>query len=122
MDETKLLAELYPKYNPEGLEIISICFEPSNDFGKNITGVEKLKRHFGTKHEYLIAGCASKNCAAEKLPQLNHVMSFPTTLFLDRKGKVRKIHTGFYGPGTGPYYKMYVEQTTTFIEQLLAEK
>jgi len=122
MDETKLLAELYPKYNSEGLEIISICFESSNDFGKNKTGVEKLKRHFGTKHEYLIAGCASKNCAAKKLPQLNHVMSFPTTLFLDRKGRVRKIHTGFYGPGTGPYYEMYVEQTTTFIEQLLAEK
>jgi thiol-disulfide isomerase/thioredoxin len=122
MDETKFLAELYPKFNPEGLEIISICFEASNDFEKSKTGVEKLKRHFGTKHEYLLAGCASKKCAANKLPQLNHIMSFPTTLFIDKRGKIRKIHTGFYGPVTGPYYKMYVEQTTAFIEQLLAEK
>ena len=122
MDETKFLAELYPKYNSEGLEIISICFEASNDFEKSKTGVEKLKRHFGTKHEYLLAGCASKKCAAKKLPQLNHIMSFPTTLFIDKSGKIRKIHTGFYGPVTGAYYKMYVEQTTAFIEQLLSEK
>jgi hypothetical protein len=52
---------------------------------------------------------------------LNHVMSFPTSIFIDRRGLVRKIHTGFYGPGTGSYYDRFVEKNQTFIEKLLSE-
>jgi hypothetical protein len=69
----------------------------------------------------LIAGNASKDKAAEVLPMLNHVMSFPTSIFIDRRGLVRKIHTGFYGPGTGSYYDRFVEKNQTFIEKLLSE-
>ena len=53
---------------------------------------------------------------------LNHVMSYPTSIFIDRNGKIRKIRTGFYGPGTGAYYTKYIEDTNRFIEMLLAEK
>lgn len=121
MDETQFLSELYQKYKAQGLEMVSLCFEKSADFRQNKKSVEKLSRHFNTSHEYLIAGKASKRYAAEVLPQLNHIMSFPTTLIIDKKGKVRKIHTGFYGPGTGPYYDMYVESMQKTLEGLLAE-
>ncbi|MBL4652656.1 MAG: TlpA family protein disulfide reductase [Flavobacteriales bacterium] len=121
MDETKLLSDYYSKYNEQGLEVISLCFEASKTFEGKTKAVKKLKSHFNTRHEYLIAGSAGKACAEDVLPQLNHIMSFPTTLFIDKTGTVRKIHTGFYGPGTGPYYEMYVDKTTAFIEQLLKE-
>jgi len=45
--------------------------------------------------------------------------SFPTTIILGRDGKVEKIHTGFYGPGTGDYYNEYMFETEAFIESLL---
>ena len=49
-------------------------------------------------------------------------MSYPTSIFIDRTGKIRKIRTGFYGPGTGNYYTRYTTEINIFIEQLLAEK
>jgi hypothetical protein len=70
---------------------------------------------------FLIAGVASKSKASEALPMLSAVSSYPTTIIIDKKGKVRKIYTGFYGPSTGLYYTHYVEQTENFIEKLLAE-
>ena len=41
-----------------------------------------------------------KRPPATSLPG-SRVMSYPTCIFVDRMGKVRRIRTGFYGPGTG---------------------
>ena len=59
--------------------------------------------------------------ASEALPMLNAVMAFPTTIYIDKKGFVRKIYTGFYGPATGNKYIDYVLETNRFIEKLLSE-
>jgi hypothetical protein len=48
-------------------------------------------------------------------------MSFPTTLIIDKKGSIRKIHTGFNGPATGKYYTDFKKEMSVFINQLLAE-
>jgi hypothetical protein len=64
---------------------------------------------------------SGKGRASAQLPFLNHVMSFPTCIFVDRKGKVRRIHTGFYGPGTGRYYEAYKSDLYAFVQQLLNE-
>ncbi len=53
--------------------------------------------------------------------ELNGISSFPTTIFIDKKGMVRKIHTGFYGPGTGDYYADYVKETEAFLNLLISE-
>jgi hypothetical protein len=59
--------------------------------------------------------------AAKTLPMLNKVLSFPTTIFIDRKGIVRQIHTGFSGPGTGIYYDEFVSDFNAFTEKLILE-
>ena len=48
-------------------------------------------------------------------------MSFPTTIFIDRAGYVRKIHTGFSGPGKGKYYTDFVVEFNLFVDKLLNE-
>ena len=53
---------------------------------------------------------------------LNHVLAFPTTIFVDRTGAVRRIHTGFSGPGTGSYYQQFVEEFNQQMDELLAEQ
>jgi hypothetical protein len=53
---------------------------------------------------------------------LNKFMAFPTTIIIDKKGEVRKIHTGFSGPGTGKYYTEFAEEFDKLITDLLAEK
>lgn len=121
MDETRLLNEYYGKYNARGLEVVSLCFERSPDFKTAASNVQLHKSHLGADYDFLICGPASKESASKALPMLNHVMSFPTSIFIDKNGKVRKIHTGFYGPGTGGYYYNFVDKTSSFIEKLLQE-
>ena len=52
---------------------------------------------------------------------LNRVMSFPTTITIDRDGQVRNIHTGFSGPGTGKHYEEFVEEFEARMNGLLGE-
>ncbi len=121
MDETGYLKSLYDIYHPKGLEIISLCFERTSDFASSARNIRKHKTHLGADWKFLVAGTAQKEDAAAALPMLNHVMSYPTTIFIDKKGQVRKIYTGFYGPGTGQYYERYAEKNQLFLETLLAE-
>ena len=55
------------------------------------------------------------------MPMLSKVISYPTTIYLDRKGKVRKIHTGFNGPATGEKYLSFQKEFNAFMETLLSE-
>ena len=121
MDETAYLVSLHSRFHQHGLEVISLAFEKSDNIEANIHSLNRLKEHFDIPYEILLAGKASKTEAARKLPMLNHVLSFPTSIFIDKKGTVRKIHTGFSGPGTGEYYKEFVEETDKFVAQLLIE-
>jgi thiol-disulfide isomerase/thioredoxin len=121
MDETKFLAKFYDVYQPKGLEVVGLAFERTVDFNKAVANVTRLKNRFNARYEFLITGKTDAKQASEALSILNKVMAFPTTIIIDKKGSVRKIHTGFYGPATGYKYDQYVEQTTLFIEKLLKE-
>lgn len=121
MDETAYLVSLHNKFNQQGLEVVSLAFEKSENQETNLRSLKRLKEHFDVPYEILLAGMASKTEAANKLPMLNHVLSFPTSIYIDRKGEVRRIHTGFAGPGTGEYYQEFVEETDRFVTQLLIE-
>ncbi|MCB9190211.1 MAG: redoxin domain-containing protein [Flavobacteriales bacterium] len=120
-DETAYLVSLHEKFKDQGLEVIALAFEKSDNNATNVKSLERLVDHFNVPYKVLLAGTASKKEAAAKLPMLNHVLSFPTSIYIDRTGKVRKIHTGFSGPGTGEYYQEFVEETDRFVTQLLIE-
>lgn len=120
-DETAYLSDLYKSKNLDGLEVIALSFNKTDEFEKSKAAIEKIKEHYGVEYEMLIAGKANKIEAAKALPMLNHIMSYPTSIFIDREGNIRKIRTGFYGPGTGEYYDHYIEQTNSFIKMLLEE-
>ena len=121
-DETAYLAELYKNNNEKGLEIIALSFDQSDDFEVAKDNITRIKMYFNADYDFLIAGKANKIAAAKSLPMLNHIMSYPTSIFIDRKGSIRKIRTGFYGPGTGDYYTRYIEKTNDFVAKLLAEE
>lgn len=121
MDETAYLVQLHRKFSAQGLEVVALGFERSDNEETNQRSLMRLRDHFQVNYPILLAGKASKTEAAEKLPMLNHVLSFPTTIYIDRKGEVRRIHTGFSGPGTGEYYEEFVEETDYFVNRLLLE-
>lgn len=119
MDETRFLAEVYDKYQDRGLEIIGLAYEKSKEPDQIWRNIERLKEYSGANYKFLHAGTSNKRQAAETLPMLNHILSFPTTIFIDRNGGIRKIHTGFTGPGTGETYMQLVEQFNELLKALL---
>ena len=121
MDETKYLADEYDKYKAKGLEVIALAFERTPDFAKSAANLKRLKTHFNASYDFLITGKTGAAGASEALPMLNAVMAFPTSIYIDKKGKVRKIYTGFSGPGTGIYYEKFKEENERFLLKLLSE-
>jgi len=118
MDESRLYANLYKQYKQQGLEIVGLAFESSKDESKVFQNLKRYKKQMGIDYEILWAGKASKKYAAEVLPMLNHVMSFPTSIFIDKNGNVQRIHTGFNGPATSKY-NAYVTELKRFLNSLL---
>lgn len=121
MDETQFLAPYYDQNKARGLEIIGLGFERSPEFDKAAARLQKMKDRLHINYDLLVAGTADKDAAAQALPALNHIMSFPTTILIGRDGKVRNIHTGFSGPGTGKYYEDWVAEFNRMMDELLAE-
>ena len=72
-------------------------------------------------YDVAFAGVSNKDSVARSLPQLAKFLAFPTTIFLDKKGNVRKIHTGYSGPGTGKYYQEEIAGFNREIDKLLKE-
>ncbi|GAB2954222.1 hypothetical protein GCM10027048_19470 [Hymenobacter coalescens] len=121
MDETNFLAPWYEKNKQRGVEIIGLGFERTPDQKVAAQKLLKMKERLNVGYDLAVAGMASKDSASKALPQLAKVLAFPTTIFLDKKGEVRKVHTGFSGPGTGKYYEQEVAEFNKTIDQLLAE-
>lgn len=78
-----------------------------------------MKEKFNISYNFVIAGTKDKSAASKTLPMLNGVLAFPTTIFIGRDGKVKKIHTGFSGPGTGAYYEGYVQRFNKTVGELV---
>jgi hypothetical protein len=121
MDETAYLAPYYSKNKKNGIEVIGLAYERSSNFDQAKSRLEKLKKRYQIEYELLVAGTSDKEEAAKTLPALNAVLAFPTTIFIDKTGKVRRIHTGFTGGGTGEHYERFKEDFRDFVGRLLAE-
>lgn len=121
MDETRFLSDWYKKHASKGVEIIGLAYEVKPDFEYAKNRVMTMKEKMEVPYDFLIAGTATTQSASESLPMLNKVISFPTSIIIDKKGKVRRIHTGFNGPATGIFYEEFVEEFNEFMIELMNE-
>jgi len=121
-DQTSFLSPWFNKNKDRGVEAIAIGFEQKDDLEYARYTLGKLKEKYNIQYDILFGGIADKKVASEKLPALNRMMAFPTTILIDRKGVVRQIHTGYTGEVTGQYYKDYVAKWNADLDALIAEK
>ncbi len=68
-----------------------------------------------------LTGISDQDDAGRRLPMLDRVYALPTTIFIDRKGAVRKIHNGFSGPATGGHHTQFHSEVEGILDRLPAE-
>jgi len=119
VDEAGFLAPWYKANRSRGVEIIALQYERQTDpvFVKKV--LTRQKERFGIEYDQVFAGIADKAGVAASLPALNNFLSFPTTIIIDKKGRVAEIHTGYTGPATGKYYEDFIKAFNEEIDTLL---
>jgi thiol-disulfide isomerase/thioredoxin len=119
LDETAFLAPWYKANRSRGVEIIGLAFERKDDIEYARKQLAVLMERFDVTYDILFAGKAGDETVAKVLPELTKLMSYPTTIFIDKKGQVRKIHTGFNGPATGKFYEEFKNEFNRTVEELI---
>ncbi|MDP2415539.1 TlpA disulfide reductase family protein [Daejeonella sp.] len=123
MDETAYLVPFYKKYQRKGLEIVALAYERTADYERSKRNILRLRERFAVPYDMLITGYINDKAeVAKSLPMLKSFMGFPTLIIIDKKGKVRKVHTGFSGPGTGVHYANFKKEFEKTIDNLLLEQ
>jgi thiol-disulfide isomerase/thioredoxin len=120
-DSAPLMADLYRRFRDRGLEIVALAYEVTGDTAADGAIVRRYRDKFGLTFPLLLAGVNDSDSPGETQPQLAGPIAFPTTIFLDRSGRVRKVHAGFYGPATGAAHGALVREFERTVEALLAE-
>jgi thiol-disulfide isomerase/thioredoxin len=121
-DEAPLLAEWDRKYRAKGLEIVGLAFEFTGDAARDREMVRRFAQRYGIHYTLLLAGVSDKQKASAALPCITRVLAYPTSIFIDRGGQVRKIYSGFAGPGTGAHFDQLRREFEHEITAALAER
>jgi peroxiredoxin len=118
-DEAQYLVKLDKKYRSKGLEIVALNFEEPEQQNTHQREKAFIKK-YGVKYTYLSAGAPAEMW--EKVPQLNHLDTWPATVFIGRDGKVDAVHSGFASPASAQFHTQLEQEFTSRIEKLLAQK
>jgi thiol-disulfide isomerase/thioredoxin len=120
-DETPFLVELYRKYQSEGLEVISLCFEAQATPDADLRAIDRFRRNQQITFPLLYAGKLEDGAPAKTITGLTNFGGYPTNIFIDRKGKIVATHTGFWGPATGEKHIAVKQEFEANIAKILAK-
>ncbi len=121
LDETQFFLS-YIEENPnEDLVFVGLSVEAAKTEEKAMKRIKNMIDKFNIPYPILLAqyGGTDKEKFLKKIPMLENIISYPTTIIIDKSGKVNSIHTGFNGPATGQAYVDYKEDFKTEIKGLL---
>ena len=119
-DEAPILEELYRKYHSQGLEVVGLAYEYTDDNARNLRQIGIYRAKYGISFPLLLAGTTADGQIEKTLPQLVNFGAYPTTIFLDRDGRVHAIHAGFAGPSTGDKYQEVQQRMDQLAREILA--
>jgi thiol-disulfide isomerase/thioredoxin len=120
-DAAPTLVRLWNRYHGRGLEIVGVAYEVTGDTAVDGALVRRYRDKFHIPFPLLFGGISDPQEAAATLPQLEGFGAFPTTIFLGRDGKVKRVQAGFYGPATGEQHARLVAEIEREVERLLGD-
>ena len=123
LDESRFYVDYIKDNNLKDIEFVGLAFEYAKTKQGALNNVLKLKNELGINYPVLLAqyGGTDKKKALEKFPMLNDLISYPTTIFLNKNKEVVKIHTGFNGPATGKKYLDFIIEFDGTIKSMMVD-
>lgn len=118
LDETRYLSQWYNANKFDDVRIIGLDYEKITDTTVAFKNIKRLIDRYDVKYPILFAGSSNKTEAAKTLPMLSRIFAYPTTIYINKDGSVREIHTGFNGPATGKYFEEYKVEFEKIITSL----
>lgn len=119
LDEMNFLIPWYKANKNRGIEIVALAFERSLSPEEATKQLLKVQKKMNVPYTLLQAGSTAEDKPMDKISGLKNFISFPTTIFLDRKHKVIKVHAGFSGPSTGEFYEDWKKEFNETVNGLL---
>lgn len=121
LDEGRFYKTMYEKYRDKGFEVVSLCFEDKT-FEAAQPKIKRFAQSIGASYTFLYVAPRGREQRDSVLYALEGQMAYPTSMILDRNCKIRRVETGFSGPGTGEHYQKFARETEELIVRLLEEK
>lgn len=121
-DEAPVLNELYRKYRDQGLEVVALAFEYPSTTEQALENLRRFRDLHQIEYTLLYVGTTEEGELERTLPQLVNFGAYPTTIYIGRDGRVRRIHAGFEGPATGIRFERLKARMEQWVKELLAEK
>jgi len=121
LDANRSIQKLISNYSQTDIAVLTIAFEKTSDLDLARSRVLKMQKDLEMAQGFLFGGKANKKSASNAFPMLNHIMSYPTMIFIDKNRNIRQIYTGFYGPGTGKYYDQFMKTTDSLVQVMVSE-
>ena len=99
-----------------------LAYEYTPDTARNARQIDIFRKKYGIEFPILMAGTTAEGQIARTLPQLEGFGAYPTTIFIGRDGRVRRIHAGFSGPATGERHTHVKREFEALVKELLEAK
>lgn len=121
-DALNMYAELSKEIQDSAFQVLPVAFEYKSPAAAALKHTTRIFQTLQIPFRPYYGGPANKAAAAQAFGAIDTVHAFPTTIVVGKKGRVRKVFTGFTGPGTRQHYTQARNETRALITALLAEK
>jgi peroxiredoxin len=120
VDEAEFLSPWYISNKDRGVEIITVHYERQTDTAYAGKVMRRFRDRFNIQYDQVFGGYSNSDTVRSTL-SLPEFKAFPTTILIDKKGNIAKIHSGYSGPATGKYYDEFLKEFNDEVDALLKE-
>lgn len=117
IDETKFISN-FRKTNKTDVDFYIVSFERGIDEKNSLKSLKKAKALYNIDYPILIGGLSKDVKVGDIFKGIVNFASFPTTIFVNKKGSIVEIHSGFSGPATGIYFERFKTQFSSLIKKI----
>jgi thiol-disulfide isomerase/thioredoxin len=100
-DAHPVFTQLYAKYHPQGLEVLGVALDLSEDENSNLAELDKFRAKHKIPWELLQEPCTPDAWAKTMPPEIEGWDGFPVVALVKPDGTVQTVFGGWFGPATG---------------------